>query len=264
MDDLDSPAIRQLILEAKLPQTQIIDVVRQVLDSAKAKGLIETAPDVHYANPLADKIAFVIWELIMEGIYAPGHSAQQLALPFIRATGYGMKCFEAGYPTPHDPDGYLKRLAQTCPTIDDVTILYVEEALAAFRVGKLIASTVMIGVASENLLIRLADAVSSSLDTPQKQAKFRSSTASQKAKKIHDEVIARLRSPTTPLPPELNSVLTQHIDGIFDLIRRHRNDAGHPTGIRMQRDETLALMLLFPSYCKTVHGLIDWLSANQI
>ena len=66
------------------------------------------------------------------------------------------------------------------------------------------------------------------------------------------------------MPAELGSVLTQHIDAIYDLIRRTRNDAGHPTGKRMERDETHALLLLFPTYCKTVHDLMDWLAKNQI
>jgi len=86
----------------------------------------------------------------------------------------------------------------------------------------------------------------------------------KKAKVQHDEVLTRLRSPGTPLPAELGSVLTQHIDAIYDLIRRTRNDAGHPTGKRMERDETHALLLLFPTYCKTVHDLMDWLAKNQI
>lgn len=74
----------------------------------------------------------------------------------------------------------------------------------------------------------------------------------------------RLKSPSTPLPAEIQSVLTQQIDGIYDLIRRTRNEAGHPTGRRMERDETHALLLLFPTYCKTVHELMEWLATNKI
>jgi hypothetical protein len=59
-------------------------------------------------------------------------------------------------------------------------------------------------------------------------------------------------------------MLTQHIDGIYDLIRRTRNDAGHPTGKRMERSETHALLLLFPTYCETADKLMDWLKTNKI
>ena len=63
---------------------------------------------------------------------------------------------------------------------------------------------------------------------------------------------------------ETEAVLTQHIDGIYDLIRRTRNEAGHPTGKRMERYETHALLLLFPTYCKTVHNLTVWLATNKM
>lgn len=43
-----------------------------------------------------------------------------------------------------------------------------------------------------------------------------------------------------------------------------RNDAGHPTGIKIEREEANALLLLFPVYAKTAYGLVSWLKANPI
>ena len=122
----------------------------------------------------------------------------------------------------------------------------------------------MIGVASENVLRGLVDAVGAALNTPTRQAKFRKDTEGKKAKVQHDQVLTRLASPATPLPAQLHEVFTQHIDGIFDLIRRSRNDAGHPTGRRMERYEAQALLLLFPTYCRTVCDLVAWLASHQI
>jgi hypothetical protein len=121
----------------------------------------------------------------------------------------------------------------------------------------------MIGVAAENMLLRLVDAVKKALNTPQRQAKFEQNTKGKGAKTQHDEVLARLKS-ASALPPEIESVLTQQIDGIYDLIRRTRNEAGHPTSRRMEREETHALLLLFPTYCRTVHELMGWLATNKI
>ena len=158
----------------------------------------------------------------------------------------------------------MRRLKAACPSIDDVTLLYTGEALDTFRTGNHLATAVMIGVAAENMLLRLVGSVRAALNTPQRQAKFEKDTKGQPAKTQHDQVLARLRSPATSLPPEIKSVLTQHIDGIYDLIRRTRNEAGHPTGKRMERFETHALLLLFPTYCKTVHQVMAWLSTNAI
>jgi hypothetical protein len=264
MNDLDSTVIRHLILTTKLGAGQISDIVRNVLYAAVNKGLLHEVPNIQYQCPLADKITAVIWELIMEGVYAPGSSMQAPNLPFIHATEYGQKCFAAGELTAHDPDDYLRRLKVACTSIDEVTLLYTGEALDTFRVGKHLASVVMIGVAAENMLLRLVESVHTALDSAQKQTKFIQETKGKLAKKKHDAVLARLRSPSTALPAELLDVVTPHIDGIYDLNRRTRNDAGHPTGKRMERSETHALLLLFPTYCKTVHELIEWLSKNQI
>ena len=269
-ETLESSLIRHLILKAKLTgggaasNLQMFDIVRAVGHMAVEMSLLDEAPRPEYFDPLVDKIVAVIWELIMEGVYTPGTGMPNSNLPFLRATEHGRKCFEAGELTAHDPDDYLKRLRTACPSIDETTLLYTEEALDTFRVGKHLAATVMIGVAAENMLFRLVDAVHAALNTPQRQGTFENCTKGKVAKKQHDEVLKRLASPATPLPAELGSVLTQHIDAICDLIRRTRNDAGHPTGKRMERYETHALLLLFPTYCKTVHDLMDWLAKNQI
>ncbi len=263
-NELDSNTIRHLILATRLGGGQISDIARNVAYAAVRKGLLSKVPDFAYETPLADKITAVIWELIMEGVYTPGTGMQYPNLPFLRATEYGLKCFEAGELTAHDPDDYLLRLKTACPRIDDTTLLYTGEALDTFRVGKHLAATVMIGVAAENMLQRLVDAVHGALNMPERREKFERATKGKKVKTQHDEILARLRSPVSPLPTDLESVLTQHIDGIYDLIRRTRNEAGHPTGKRMGRPETHALLLLFPMYCKTAHDLIDWLGTNQV
>ena len=264
METLDSSIIRHLIFKAKMRGGQLGDVVRTVAAIAVEKGLLAGVPDFAYQNQLADKITAVVWEFIIEGVYTPGAGMQTPNLPFFRVTDYGLKCFDAGELTPHDPDDYLRRLRAACPTLDDITVVYTGEALDPFRAGNQLASAVMIGVAAESVLLRLVDSVHTALDTPQRQLKFEKDTKGKKAKAQHDEVLARLRSPSTPLPTETEAVLTQHIDGIYDLIRRTRNEAGHPTGKRMERYETHALLLLFPTYCKTVHDLTAWLVANKL
>jgi hypothetical protein len=262
--ELDSATIRRLILKSKLNGGQLSDIGVHVVHLAMQEGLLSTAPDLSYGHPLAEKITAVVWELIIEGIYTPGTGMQTPNLPFVRVTAYGRKCFEAGELTAHDPDDYLRRLKAMCPSIDETTLLYTGEALDTFRVGKHLAATVMIGVAAESMLLRLVAAVHSALDTVQRRAKFEKDTKGKGARTQHDEVLKVLRSSANPLPAKLGYVLTQQIDGIYDLIRRTRNEAGHPTGRRLEREEAHALLLLFPTYCKTVHDLMEWLATNTI
>ncbi len=267
-DALDSSQIRRIVFKVKSPSGQIIGLARTVCESAKNEGLISDVPDFAYSNPptdlLAARIQSVFWGLVLEGVYTPGGSIQSPNVSFFRVTEYGKQCFDAGELTPHDPDDYIKRIRSTCPGIDPATLLYVEEALGTFRAGRFLATAVMIGVAAENMWIRLAESVRTALDSPAKQQSFDRETKGNKIKRLHDEVLKRLRQPSTPLPQELDSTLTQHLHGIADLTRQTRNNAGHPTGKRLDRQETYALLLLFPTYCETVSKLMDWLTANSI
>ena len=93
-------------------------------------------------------------------------------LPFLRATEYGLQCFVAGELTAHDPDDYLMKLKAACPTIDEITLLYAAEALGTFRAAKYLATSVMIGVAAESMLVRLVKSTSSALGADERRAKF--------------------------------------------------------------------------------------------
>ena len=52
--------------------------------------------------------------------------------------------------------------------------------------------------------------------------------------------------------------------GVFELVRKTRNEAGHPTGRSIEREEAEALLLLFPAYAKTVYALIGWLATQRL
>jgi len=61
------------------------------------------------------------------------------------------------------------------------------------------------------------------------------------------------------LPGDLRDDLDVHLTGIFSMIRRMRNDAGHPTGTTITRAEAYANLTVFPVYIEHAYGLIGWL-----
>jgi hypothetical protein len=262
---MDSSIIRSLILKCNLTghELQLIGLAGQVLHLAERQG-IQVGGQHQAGEHLNDKVYEVVWGLILEGVFAPGWDWRNPNLPCLRLTEYGKKCVKAGETTPHDPDGYLDRLKNRCPSIDDLTLLYVGEALQTFRAGNHLATAVMIGVAAEQTLLHLAERVHNSLSTPDRQKKFQEATNGKPISKKHTEIQKRLKSPVTPISSTLGDVLDLQLDGIYDLIRRTRNDAGHPTGRKLDRYETHALLQLFSTYCGTVYDLMDWLAKNQI
>src|ERR1022692_3563612 len=243
---MDTSIIRSLILQCNLGgPLGLGGIAAQVLALAAKQGILDRVPELVVGDQAKDKVCEVVWDLIVEGVFAPGSGLHSPNLPDLRLTEYGRKCVEAGAVTPHDPDGYLNRLKKECNSLDDVTLLYLGEALQTFRTGNHLATAVMLGVAAEQTLARLVFAVANSLDTPHKQERFRQATESKKAKKQHDELMARLRPVAAQLPSNISANLEQHVGGIFDLIRQTRNESGHPTGRKLERHETNALLLLF-------------------
>jgi hypothetical protein len=143
-------------------------------------------------------------------------------------------------------------------------MIYLGESLRTFRTKAYLSAAVMLGVAAENVLLKLTEAIKSALTTEDRQRTFEQAIRKAKAKQMHDEIMARLKSPLTPLPNSLNEVIAPHIDGMYNLIRITRNDAGHPTGRTLEQSEVDGLMRMFPPYCKTAHALMTWLGDNRI
>jgi hypothetical protein len=264
--NMESSTIRSLIFQCNLTSEQLGlgGIAAQVLELAARQRVIDRVPQLIAGDQAKDKICEVLWGLIVEGVFAPGSGMRNPNLPDLRLTEYGKKCVEAGELTPHDPDGYADRLKRQCRSIDSVTLIYVGEALQTFRAGNHLATAVMVGVAAEQTLSRLVVALMGSLDAPQTSEKLRQATEGKGAKRQHDELMERLRPIARQLPPSVAANLEQHIGGIYDLIRQTRNEAGHPTGRKLERYESHALLLMFSAYCRTAHELMDWLKDNLI
>jgi hypothetical protein len=123
----------------------------------------------------------------------------------------------------------------------------------------------MVGVASENILIVLRNAIQSALDTQQKKTKFSADTTGKSVKRLFEEIQKRLAPVLEQICTALNKDdINAELSGVFDLIRKTRNDAGHPTGRSIEREEAFALLQLFPAYCKSSYDVIGWLKTNPI
>ncbi|MCK5248125.1 hypothetical protein KAR02_14570, partial [Candidatus Bipolaricaulota bacterium] len=50
----------------------------------------------------------ILWELLVQGVLAPGKNSLNLNLPFVHLTEYGSQCIEDGRILAHDPDRYVE------------------------------------------------------------------------------------------------------------------------------------------------------------
>jgi len=203
----------------------------------------------------------IFHELYLEHVIITGTGPRSIGSgamcwPFYRLTEYGRKVVERGQYVPYDPDGYLSRIKGEISGLDGTVLRYLQEALACFRLDFLLAAAVMTGCAAEKALLLLVDAYGAAITDSAKKGKYEKDTRSWLITQKYRALWKRLEPLIPSLPRELGGDLHVILDRVFDLIRTTRNEAGHPTAEPIERETVHANLILFPSYCRRVYGLI--------
>lgn len=135
---------------------------------------------------------------------------------------------------PRDPQRYLARLRDRSPSLDPVADMYVTEALRSFNARCFLASSVMLGVAAEDVFGRVAKAFVAGV--PSDNEKLRKLLGRQSA--TYHQRFTEFRKRLEPLRPSLPDGLADSItlDAVADLLRVTRNAAGHPSGQRIDEE----------------------------
>lgn len=272
---MDNEELRPLVLQAlkSKPETQIIAVINQTETIARAKGFYKNVrpymyspggPEHYMPKEDKEKVRQIIWDLILQRVLTPGVSELNPNLPFIRVTDYGKECLESMEMLPHDPDGYLEYLREEIPQIDDTIIVYVTEGLQTFLSGNLLASTVMLGGASEKAVLLLIEAYVNAISDQNEKRRFQQSIERFGILRKFKEFRKRLDSIRKNIPRPISDDLDIQLDGIFNLIRNCRNDVGHPTGRKIDRRLAFSNLQLFILYCQRIYELIKHFNQTSI
>jgi hypothetical protein len=208
------------------------------------------------------RVVSIVWDLIIEGVIRPGRAdGGDAQLPSFYVTDFGRERIKDAR-TPYDPDGYLRAIRADDPDVDGVILTYLAESLHTFRIGSLLSSTITLGCASEKALLLLIAAYRDALP-PARQEKFRKNTEGLVIKRQFDEFSKMLDSHLKGLlPGDMKEDLDVALLAVFAMLRANRNEAGHPTGKAVSREEAYASLTVFPTYLQKVYGLIGWLKAN--
>jgi hypothetical protein len=196
----------------------------------------------------------VFWSLFREGIITLGLNDSNRDFPFFRVTQFGSRIAAHGQAYFfHDVSSYERAIKAEVPAIDDVTLIYLKEAMQAFKTGCVLASSVMLGVATEHTFLLLLDKIAQSQTHSTKfAAAARERTILQKVNKFKTILDGQIST----LPYEIKEDLDTHFAGILSIIRTFRNQSGHPTGKIIDREQAYVLMQLFIPYCKKMYQLM--------
>lgn len=214
--------------------------------------------------PESDRLVLqeLTWDLIIQGVLAPGADWSNPNLPFVRVTEYGKRCLAEDTILPHDYGTYIDSIKQVTPSTDPTFIIYLCESVEAFNKSLYISCVLNLGIASEQLTLLLVDAYKAAIKSATNRTKFEATIGKQRHIAYQfEELFKRLVANKAAFPAEIADNL-EMIKFLEEVIRRERNGAGHPTGREFSREEALVLLITFPAHYKTVIKLFDWLIAN--
>lgn len=231
--------------------------VAEVLDRREGTGAQDHHREPVLSGTDRELCREVFWDLFRQGVITLGLDDANREFPFFRVGHFGKRILEnENAYFFHDLTSYVKLIRENVPDINDVTMVYLQEAMQSFKSGCMLASTVMLGVASEHsfhLLLEAAEA------NPQYGTRFASAgkqrSILQKFRKFKAALDQHVLS---DLPSDLKEDLDTDFAGILSVIRTFRNESGHPTGKILGREQTYILLQLFIPYCKRIYRLIDF------
>lgn len=226
---------------------------------ARREGKIQTGHyGAQYSLDRADSEIFleVFWDLFRQGIITLGLNDSNREFPFFRISKLGKQIAESSSVYFfHDVSSYEQAICSEVPNINAVTLLYLKEAMQAFRTGCVLSSSVMLGVATEHTFLLLLEQIENNpTHQPTYKSVFSQKTILQKVNKFKNILDQQTKS----LPSEIKEDIDTNFAGILSVIRNFRNQSGHPTGKIIDREQAFVLLQLFIPYSKKLYKLMEY------
>jgi hypothetical protein len=189
-------------------------------------------------NAPLHEVYAALWGLVADKLVFPDPAGQAYASSMDnwqwRLSDRGVQAATNQSWEPRDPPRYLARLKERAPALDPVALTYVHEALLAFNAQCYLATSVMLGVAGEQVFTRIADAFAAAAGSDGEQLRKLLDNPRSSYFQRFTDFRKRLEPHRADLPEGLADNLT--LDAVADLLRVTRNAAGHPTGEAIDED----------------------------
>jgi hypothetical protein len=200
----------------------------------------------------------VFWDLFRQGIITLGMNDANPMWPWYRLSHFGQKTLQSGNPYRfHDTTSFLAMVKKEVTDISPEAVACLDEAVAAFYAGCLLASCVMLGVAAEAEFLRLVDVATTS------QTYGAAFAPVLKSQFIRGK-ITRFGDILKPLLPKLKKDAVADLETNFMMIqsvlRIARNEAGHPTAATPEREQVYVYLQLFTPFARQLMRLREALA----
>jgi hypothetical protein len=202
-------------------------------------------------------------DLFRMGLIAPGCNLANPNLPFLHLTAIGRKALQQFSRDPSNPDGYLAHLTSQALT-DAIALSYVTESLLAYNAVCFKSAAVMLGCATERLVLLVRDDLVSGLGRT--KSTISKALSDWRYKTVRDAITKELDSQCSNMTPtRLRDAYSAFWTAQTEQPRLYRNDAGHPQSVDPVTPETVhSNLLIFPELARLVHDLRAWIGRNYV
>jgi len=206
-------------------------------------------------RPSPELVTQTLWSLLGRGLVYIDISQSAPENWEWRLTNAGTSAAKDEQFNPDDPERYLLRLQSNVPAISELVLMYASESVRCYTHESYLASAVMLGVASEAAFLEMAQASVIWLQgAGEKLGKVLNNPREVYVKKF-EEFRKRVEPRKGDLPPELADGMSLTFDSVLDLLRISRNEAGHPTGKSVSREDQYISLQMFGRYLQKLHDL---------
>lgn len=252
----DTYDIRALILQVIKDQQPKGQSDMQLLQGSI---LEETKRRLGIADDITKEQAILTtWhDLFRTGYLAWGLNITNPNPPFFHVTESGRRTLASLSRDPGNPAGYLHHLA-SITKLNPIAHSYLIEGLECYVTGLNKAAAVMVGGATESIILELRDVAVQKLTSlgkplPRNMNDWRIKTVSNTLHNFLDGQKAQFGS-------ELRDEFEAYWAAFAQQIRAVRNDAGHPTSVDpVTPDSVHASLLIFPEIAKLADKLKSWI-----
>ncbi len=224
--------------------------------------LKEVASRLGIRDKAVEQALLTLWgDMFLQGVVAPGYDLSNAALPFCHLTARGRKTLEHLSRDPANRDGYLAAV-RSKGTLNAIAESYLVEAVSTYNAACYKATAVMVGAASESLMLELRDALVARLAVHARPPDAKLND--WRIKTVLDAVNAELSKHVKLMPQKLKEAFAYTWPAFTQQIRAARNDAGHPSSVTPVTPESVhASLLIFPELHGLTVELLDWITTKM-
>jgi len=246
--------IRKALLEAidKFSNSGPSLQANSIFQEVRSKLNIVFSPEIEQA------ILTYWYDFFRMGYLAWGYNLSNPNPPFFHLTDQGREVLRHLSRDPANPDGYFTHLSSVAK-LNPIAESYIVEAIKTYNMGCYKAAAVIIGVATESILLEIREILVNKLKLL--GHKYNKDLEDWRIKRVLDELKKVIDSKKSDIPQELFESYEAYWLAFIQQIRTSRNEAGHPSGLGAITEESVhASLLIFPELARLADSLSKWIT----